>query len=121
MAIFGGKNSIDENARGQAASAASEAASAKREIMDVDNSLSRMTLICAALWELVKEHTNLTETDLLNKIAEIDAKDGVMDGKFTATARHCIKCQRVVQIKQTACMYCGTVQPIETASVFETI
>ena len=120
MALFGGTSS-DPQPQGDLAAATSEAVSGKRNAMELDQSLSRMTLVCAALWELVKERTNLSEEDLQNKIAEMDAKDGVLDGRFTPMPRYCVKCQRTIQINQNTCMYCGVVQPPDTLSVFESI
>jgi len=104
-------------ARQQAAAASSDAASAKRDVADLERDLGHLKLVCAAVWELVKEKSRLTEDDLVAKVAELDAKDGVADGMLTRGVRKCVQCQRTVPTKQNKCMYCGTVQPV--GSVFE--
>jgi hypothetical protein len=109
----------DSGARQQAAAASTDAASAKRDVAELERDLGHLKLVCAAVWELVKERSKLTEDDLVAKVAELDAKDGVADGQLTRGVRKCVQCQRTVPAKQNKCMYCGTVQP--AGSVFEGI
>jgi len=103
----------------QAAAASTEAAAAKREVGELQDQLDRMKLVCAAVWEIVKEKHSLTEDDLIAKVAVLDAKDGVADGKYSRTAKKCVKCNRTVTDKQSKCMYCGAIQPFD--SLFKTI
>src|SRR5262249_4875521 len=103
--------------RREAAAASTDANAAKRDVAMLEDDLARMRLVCAAVWELLKEKTGLTEEDLVAKVALMDAKDGVADGKLTRSIRNCVKCGRTVSAKQNKCMYCGTVQPV--GSVFE--
>ena len=119
MSMYGGMPGGDSGARQQAASASADAASAKRDVSDLENELARMRLACAAMWELVREKTGLTEDDLIAKIAILDARDGVADGKLTRTIRKCTQCGRTIAAKQNKCMYCGTVRAID--SVFESL
>ncbi|MGN6367649.1 MAG: hypothetical protein ACTHN5_05260 [Phycisphaerae bacterium] len=114
----GGSNSASAASR-EASAAANEAAAAKRDVAYLEDQLERMKLVCAAVWELVKEKHNLAEDDLVAKVAQLDAKDGVADGKFSRAPRKCVKCNRTVKDNQRACMYCGAVQPFE--SVFQSI
>ena len=44
-------------------------------------------LILEAIWELVKEQTELDDVDLMNKITEIDLRDGVKDGRSNEKTR----------------------------------
>ena len=118
-----GTLSGDSGARQQAAAASSEAASAKRDIADLERELERelgrLKLVCAAVWELLKQRSKLTEEDLVAMVAMLDAKDGVADGQLTRSVRPCVDCGRTVAAKQTKCMYCGKEQP--AGSVFEGI
>jgi hypothetical protein len=109
----------DSGARQQAAAASSDAASAKRDVHELEKELGRLKLVCAAVWELLKERAKLTEDDLVTKVAELDAKDGVADGMLTRGIRKCAACGRTVPSKQNKCMYCGMVVAVE--SVFEGI
>jgi hypothetical protein len=119
MTMYGGYSGNDSGSRQQAAAASSEAASAKRDVADLERDLGRLKLVCAAVWELLKQRAKLTEDDLVAMVATLDAKDGVADGQLTRTARKCVKCQRTVAAKQYKCMYCGAEQPV--TSVFEGI
>lgn len=119
MSYYGGMSGDGAAARQQASEASHDAASARRDVADLQNQVDRLKLICAAMWELVKEKNSLTEDDLIARIAILDAKDGVADGKMSRGVRKCVKCQRTVAAKQNKCMYCGAIQPVE--SIFEGI
>lgn len=81
--------------------------------------MDQLTLVCAAMWQLIREKTNLTEQDLAERVAMIDAKDGAADGKMTKTVKKCPKCNRTMSPKHSRCLYCGNTIPPD--SVFETI
>ena len=71
--------------------------------------LEKTMLICEALWELLRDKAKLTDTDLHNKIYEIDMRDGVFDGKNQRKAVECPDCGRKVSARHPACIYCGKV------------
>jgi hypothetical protein len=84
-----------------------------------DDRLERLLLVCTAMWQLIKEKTDLTEDDLISRVAVLDAQDGIADGKLTEKPQPCPKCQRTVCTKQGRCLYCGC--PIPVDNVFRTI
>jgi hypothetical protein len=86
---------------------------------ETNERVDQLLLVCAAMWELLSEKAGLAETDLVAKIAEIDARDGVADGKITFSPVPCPKCQRPIFAKQQRCLYCGGPRPVD--SVFKTI
>lgn len=102
-----------------AAEAQSDAREAKDSVHDVNERVDQLLLVSAAMWELVREKTGLTEEDLIQRVAILDARDGTADGKLTATVVKCPKCQRPVAARHQRCLYCGYVLPVE--SVFKTI
>ena len=57
--------------------------------------------------------------DLIAKIAEIDARDGVADGKLTYKPLLCTTCRRPIFARQQRCLYCGAPRPVD--SVFKTV
>ena len=118
MAVYGTTGGSADAIR-QAASAEGQAAAAQRNVGELEDKVERLTLVCAALWELVKERNGLTEEALVERIAILDAKDGVADGKMTRTVKPCGKCGRPVSPKHQKCIYCGADRPITT--VFEGI
>ena len=77
--------------------------------------VDKLNLVCLAMWELIREKTNLTEDDLTTRVAMIDARDGVADGKVTRRTQPCPKCQRPMSAEHRKCLYCGFAKPVETA------
>ena len=56
-------------------------------VQSVDMQLDRLTLVCQAMWELLRERTGLTESQLLAKVTEVDLRDGKLDGKYKKTKK----------------------------------
>ena len=82
------------------------------DVSDLRNQLARAALLNQALWELLQQHVGLTEAQLLEKVAEVDLRDGKQDGKLTERAVRCPQCQRVCNSRHAKCIYCG--QEFET-------
>ena len=101
--------SVDYSGSQAAARAESGARNAQREVKHLRSSLGKTMLICEALWELLRDKTNLTEADLHKKMYEIDMRDGVLDGKNQRQAVQCPDCGRTVSPRHPACVYCGKV------------
>lgn len=83
---------------------------AARTVQYFQDRLDKLILINMALWSLLKQETNLTEEDLLDRIKEIDLSDGVLDGKVRQTAIQCPQCGRTMSNKHHSCLYCGYVK-----------
>jgi hypothetical protein len=81
----------------------------------LEGRVDRLAMVCAALWDLVKEHTELTEEDLFRRVEDIDLRDGVLDGKVARETITCVKCGRVMSARHSQCLYCGTPRPVDTA------
>ena len=75
----------------------------------LEAALQKNMLICEALWELLREKTNLTEQDLYAKIHEVDMRDGVLDGKNSRKSVDCPDCGKKVSSRHPLCIYCGRV------------
>ena len=110
----------------QSASIAAEAArdtalnayeKVQREAHRLEAKIDGLALVSQALWELVRERTQLSDDDIRAKIAEIDARDGRIDGRITGMPGTCTKCHRPAHSRQATCMYCGTA--IERHHIFE--
>ena len=70
----------------------------------------RMRLVTNALWQLLKEHTGLTDSDLKRFIEKVDLADGRADGRMSANTRamDCPKCSRRILKNAAVCPWCGT-------------
>ena len=79
------------------------------EIQSLKFDIERLLMITEALWTLLREQHGYSEDVLLNKITEMDMRDGRMDGKVAASAPfNCPKCSRPLGKRRPACIYCGT-------------
>lgn len=77
---------------------------------ELQRRLDRLELVCEGIWRLVREKTQLSDADLIEKIAEIDLEDGRYDGqKKTPTFRECTQCGRKNNKSLNSCMYCGEI------------
>ncbi len=80
---------------------------AQREIQYIEDRIERLTLVCMAMWSLLREYTDLKEEDLINRVQELDLLDGVDDDKLNRQVQRCPKCSRVMSPKHQKCLYCG--------------
>jgi len=78
-----------------------------QHIKDLSQRIARLTLINQALWELIRDRLQLTDTDLEHIMEEIDLRDGVKDGMITNTPLQCPKCGRISNSRHWKCLYCG--------------
>jgi hypothetical protein len=87
--------------------ARSEARGAADEIRELEKRFDALSLTCAALWELLRKETPLTDEQLVDKIQEIDLQDGSLDGKLAHDARQCPQCPQKNHPHRDTCLYCG--------------
>lgn len=84
---------------------------ANSRAMSLQTRVDRLTLVCAAMWELLQEKTGITAEQLAQRVQQIDLRDGKLDGKIDRTLRACPACGRTVGTSAFKCMYCGTQLP----------
>lgn len=85
----------------------------RQELRDLRTTLEQMSLANHAMWELVRERLQLSDQELINRMQEIDLRDGVRDGRVTkqAVPRNCPNCNRRLATKHERCIYCGQNNP----------
>jgi predicted Zn-ribbon and HTH transcriptional regulator len=109
----------DVDAYDAATSARKEAEQARKSVDQYQKELSekidRLALICRAMWELLRERSNITEEALLEKVREVDLLDGQLDGKATVPPKKCSQCGRTVSKRHMRCIYCGSEELFDTA------
>lgn len=106
-----------ESAKNAADSAKSKVDRYAADIADTRRQVARLSLACQAMWELLRDHTHLTEDDLDKKIYEIDARDGKVDGKISTQVFSCPSCGKPTHSKRRDCVICGS--PIHKQHKFE--
>ena len=87
--------------------AAKKSADARSEVQVLRVAIDKLILVNRALWEIISESQGLTDEYLLNKVNEIDMRDGVLDGKMREPVRKCSSCGRILQQGYVKCIYCG--------------
>ena len=95
-------------ASNQAQRAMSKAERYADDIADMKHNIERLSLACQAMWELLRDRSNVTEQDLETKILEIDARDGQVDGKMATQILTCPACGNATNSKRDSCVICGT-------------
>ena len=82
----------------------------------LERRLEKLSLVCQALWTLVRDRTGITEGDLLRRVQELDLSDGRLDGRI-AEAAVCAACGRTSSKRHARCLYCEA--PRKAGSAFE--
>ncbi len=76
------------------------------DIYDLHERVDRLILALDAMWSLL-EDSGYSAEELNARIQEIDAADGLIDGKRTAQAGQCAECGAKVAAGLSACQFCG--------------
>ena len=84
----------------------------------LERRLEKLSLVCQALWTLVRDKTGVNDDDLARRIQELDLRDGRLDGK-AAQAVVCGACGRHYSKRRTRCLYCEA--PRKEMSPFDTV
>ncbi len=69
------------------------------------------------MWELLRDHSGLTESQLKSKIVEIDGRDGVTDGKIGTEVIACPHCGNKTGTRRLRCVFCG--KPVKATHAFK--
>lgn len=86
------------------------------DIADLKQHTERLSLACQAMWELLRDFSDLTEEHIENKILEIDSRDGKVDGKMSPQLLDCWECGRPTNSRRSNCVMCGA--PIDRPHQF---
>lgn len=76
----------------------------------IDKKIDNLILITQAIWELLEE-SGITESQLEEKIKEIDLRDGSADGKVGNNLSACPDCGKKPKIRRANCFWCGAKLP----------
>ena len=112
-----GMSTFGSAAFAAAASAQSEAQRAKTGVELLQCDVERLLMITEALWTFIKQQHGYKDEDLANLVADIDLRDGRLDGRVAPAQPHtCPSCGRTLGKNRPLCYYCG--QPVQ-ADPFE--
>lgn len=94
-------------ARAEAIRSGDRARAAELRVAELEGRLEKLSLLCMAMWELVRDRTGLTQEELAAKVKALDEADGKADGRVTRVAKTCPVCGRIMSPKLGRCIYCG--------------
>lgn len=92
-------------AQAEATDAKSRASDLAITIAQLEDKVDYLSVVCAALAELLSE-VGFSESMLMQKIEEIDLRDGRKDGRYNPT-KSCGSCGRTLAARHLTCIYCG--------------
>ncbi len=94
--------------------------SVERDYAAAQDRMEKLVLVTHAMWTLLSEKLGVTEADLAKRLAELDAADGVMDGREGAVKEppRC-SCGAAICRKMRRCLFCG--KPYEGGSAFDAL
>ena len=73
----------------------------------LEDKIDSLALVCQGIWELLSESVPDAENALIEKVKEIDMRDGKLDGKMGRIQTHCSQCDRPLHKRHKKCLYCG--------------
>ena len=90
----------------------SKVASTRDDVTLLQRRVETLALTCQALWELLRERAQLTDSQLLDKMREIDMRDGRQDGAMSRSTTACPSCKRPNGSNARKCIYCSADMPV---------
>jgi len=80
-------------------------------IHQLERRVTQLTLACAALWQLVKKTSDLSEVDLQAAIDHALATNANIPGDMSPRPLFCPACDHKLPPNSTRCLYCGAAIP----------
>ena len=93
------------SAESNATRASQKAESLDKRVEYLEERLDRLSLISLALWTLLKDR-GLTEQQLMERVQELDMRDGELDGRVKSGLINCPQCGRPLSQRHRTCLYC---------------
>lgn len=89
--------------------ASSDASATRTKTTMLQADIERLFMITEALWTILKQERGYSDEDLIQKIKDIDLKDGKLNGKVDRQPNAaCPQCGRTLLGTHSVCLYCGT-------------
>jgi hypothetical protein len=105
-----------QQGRIQEAQSTADQASAKAEavherLSSQERRIERLALHCQAMWEMLRERAQFTDEEFVNKVLEVDLRDGRTDGRMSARISDCPNCKQKTNSRRATCVICGVELP----------
>lgn len=83
----------------------------RTDVTFLEDAVERLALMNRAMWELLSERVGVDDRELLEKIREVDLRDGREDDRIRPAPRACPECGRTLSRRHLRCLYCGAADP----------
>ncbi len=77
------------------------------DLDDLKRKVAALEIAYQAMFELVQSRLDISESAILDKMEEIDLRDGTLDGKTVPAVVLCPQCGRNSSESRSTCVYCG--------------
>lgn len=91
--------------------AAAKAEAVHERLARQERRIERLALHCQAMWEMLRERAQFTEEEFVNKVLEVDLRDGRTDGRIAVQIADCPNCKRKTNSRRATCVICGVELP----------
>ncbi len=91
---------------------------ARQDRDEIHDRVEHLTLVCEAMWALLRDRTGMTDADLDRMIDDLDLADGRRDRKRTATPTRC-ECGSAIPVGSDQCLFCE--RPVDRRPIFDRI
>lgn len=115
--LAGGAYAASQSAEASANQAYGKAQSVAHQVERLEKRVERLSLLCQSMWELLRDQQGFVDEHLVNKVLEVDARDGRVDGKIQTQISTCPACQAKTNSKRGSCIFCGA--PLSKDHLFE--
>lgn len=85
----------------------------RRDVDQMRRRMDAMALACQAMWEILRDQVGVSEDALMQKMQEIDLRDGTADGRMTPQRLTCPGCSKLNNTTRSECVYCGAKLPVQ--------
>jgi len=80
---------------------------AEQSSREMQHRVDALVLANAAMWSIMSEKLGVTEAQLIQRMRDLDAADGRIDGRAGPSKSSCKACRREVVPRNGLCIYCG--------------
>jgi hypothetical protein len=77
----------------------------------LERRVNRLSLLCQAMWEMLRERAECTDDQLAAKVLEVDLRDGRNDSRIDTQISECPSCGRNTNSRRSTCVICGAELP----------
>ncbi|MFN9718513.1 MAG: hypothetical protein ACK58L_07460 [Planctomycetota bacterium] len=79
----------------------------QQNVRTLERHCEKLTLAVMAMAEILRDRLGIQQHEIDSRMAEIDLRDGHLDGRLRTPAAACPSCRRPNKGNRKSCLYCG--------------